>query len=77
METYTFTFYSADGALFRMTTRPCADLKEAIRHAAGECGLCRSMQIRAQGKVVWSGSPAEAELTLTHSVAEEGTGLHP
>jgi hypothetical protein len=73
--TYVFHYFISEGSLLRITTRPCADLREAIRLAVRECGLCERLQVSAEGKALWSGSPAEA-LTVSEGARFSAQDRH-
>ena len=58
--TYTFLYFNSEGTLVRVATGPCDSLQHAMQLAIRECGLCERFQVSANGKVLWSGTPAEA-----------------
>ena len=58
--TYTILCFRPEGTLHRLTTKPCASLDEAIRHAVAQCANCARFTVYGGGRTLWSGSPAEA-----------------
>jgi hypothetical protein len=54
--TYVFCFYSHEDHLIRMSTKPCANLHEAMHFAVADCTDCARIQISMGSRIVWSGS---------------------